>query len=73
MECQAVRAEHLRSHRGSRSSAAAAAAADVLLAETQALQESLGGDPSTMSSCLRVLHDEVRPKGEERTKDGEGE
>ena len=69
VECQAVRAEHAARSRTSRllgPSSVVAAAADVLLSETQALQELLGGDPSTMSSCLRVLHDEV--SGSERAK-----
>ena len=68
VECQAVLAEHAaaRNHILSSKespSSVVAAAAEALLSETRALQEILGGDPSTMSSCLRALHDEVSEGG----------
>ena len=75
VECQAVRAAAGSGGKGRGSgilwweSAAVAAteaqveAADMLLSEAKRLQDVLGEDPSNMSSCLRVLHDEASPEG----------
>ncbi|KAG1671275.1 hypothetical protein FOA52_010846 [Chlamydomonas sp. UWO 241] len=61
VECQAVRMAAKSRRRISRNSVPGkteVAAAEVLLAETKSLQATMLEDPSSLSSCLRMLHDD---------------